>query len=184
MPWGGEWLAPPWFEPGWFLTGDMPEVGIAVARDTHVMADIAARLLATREFTMVEIGRPEEIPASGQPKNRPAAFIWPRSGGELDRSSGPVTADNDHEFKWTLSIIVNAQIPRERYSNAERLLNVAMNVLDDRSLADLTWPGRTKIRGWVYQMPAPADLRLDVQGEWFYQLAGFRSHNTGRVTWP
>jgi hypothetical protein len=79
---------------------------------------------------------------------------------------------------WTLTLFVRQSDPESRDREADRLANVAQNVLDGQSLAGITLPGLTKIRrGRWERSPAP-ERRLVLMGEFTYLVNAFDGHDT------
>lgn len=154
----------------------LPDLTTGV-RDWDVLSDIRDRLIATGAFDGVHL--------SGLPAE------YGRSAGEARMAVCTLSAWDDTDdwddtedvsipraVAWTLTLFVRQSDPESRDREADRLANVAQNVLDGRSLAGVTLPGLTKIRrGRWERSPAP-ERRLVLMGEFTYLVNAFDGHDT------
>lgn len=116
-------------------------------------------LMDTGEFHCVAVGG--ELFASGVAASDLCfALIEPQDSQESDEhDAGPWGASI---IKARASLIVGARRhdPILRDSEAERLLNVARNALNGKSLGGFTMPDFTKVSRWAWQRPADVERRI------------------------
>jgi hypothetical protein len=129
-----------------------------------ILLDAKARLQATGQFDEVLIGDPSEQLASA---NATALAILQLreedEGGYEDTVLEKVT-------KWELTVAARQRDPEVRDMEASRLVEVARNALDHKSLASITYPDWTILRRSRFEKPKDSERRVTIAGEWGYHL--------------
>lgn len=142
--------------------------GVAGARDWDVLADIQARLLATRAYQGVFLSQPI---GEGD-----SVVIAPWKFDELDQWDDPDDVAAVRHVQWQLVITVRRNDPAIRDREIDRLYGIAANTLDGKPLGGVCLPGLTKLRRGEWGKPAPPERQLVCYGEFAYFVVGSGGH--------
>jgi hypothetical protein len=171
------YFPPAYFAPAYFPEEIAPSILTTGLRDWDVLSDIRDRLIATGAFDGVHLsGLPAEY---GRSAGETRMAVCTLSGwDDADDWDDAEDVSIPRAVAWTLTLFVRQSDPESRDREADRLANVAQNVLDGQSLAGITLPGLTKIRrGRWERSPAP-ERRLVLMGEFTYLVNAFDGHDT------
>ena len=146
------------------------------SRDWDILDNARDLLLATQEFDNVYRSSLPETrgQASG---DRHVAVITFNDWEETDESDDPTSVQTLRKVRWNLTLIVREDDAETRERELDRLLCVAQNTLDGKSLLNLTINDWTKLRRGSYAKPEPPSQTMSVMGEFAYWLEGFAGHD-------
>jgi hypothetical protein len=80
--------------------------------------------------------------------------------------------------RLNLTVLARHEDPQVRDEQAERLLLVAASTLGGASLGAANLPGRTVLRAWAWQKPAPPERRIAAVLEYQYLVDGWAGLDT------
>jgi hypothetical protein len=151
------------------------EAVVGAGRDTAVLRDIQARLLALGVFGEVRRHDPDEL-AVGADAN-PVAYISYLASDDLDDASGDVDVYAPTRSRWVLTIVVADDDPERRFDRLDQLHAICANALDGKSLGGITFPAMTKLTRRRL-LPAMHPRRaLVVEGEYVYAVESYAGHD-------
>lgn len=139
--------------------------------------DIVDRLEALGRFETVLIGE--------QPARRndfgadacPVAIVTPTGGDEMDDADDFDDVRNIVKGEFTVSLVVRARDPVERFVVLDQLRAAVMNAIDGQPLGGLTMPAFTRIRRWKYPPADDPEKQLVLSGEYSYIVDGHAAHD-------
>lgn len=128
-------------------------------RERDVRRAAGELLAATGEFHCVAVGG--EVFANGAAASDLAfALIDPMDTQEADEHDAAPWGASILKSRCSLVVGSRHSDPILRDDRAERLLNVARNALNGKSLGDFTMPDFTKVSRWSWQRAADSERRI------------------------
>ena len=145
-------------------------------RDRDAFGAIADALAATGEFDEVRFSPPPAEPIGAD--RGPLVVITPVEWHESpDSLFGSVL----RRVTYSLTLVVRAQDPRDRFEILDRLSGVVQDALGNASLAGFCLGAMSRLGHGRYDPGSRApDLRLVLDGEFGYAIASADGHNVSR----
>jgi hypothetical protein len=149
----------------------------ATAREHDVRLDAIAKLIATNAF--------DDVYAYSAPEDRGqkagelrAAVVAPINGDSSVEWDDMTTGRPLCKMTFNVTVIARHDDPETRDGTADLLLSVVRNALNGKSLAGLTFPQTTLVKGptWLPEKSAERQVRCVVQTS--YEAPAWNAFNT------
>ena len=156
---------------------------LALSRDRDVRLAIAALLESTRAFDGVYLRSVSEVPGRRAGDTRavcvePDSVSFDAPWGDDATAPSPGSGSLVVSGQLRFTFLVRDDDPASRDDVAERLVNVAANVLNDVPLAGLTMPQFTRFVSLKWLPPEPPERQVSATFAYRYAVDSWNSLGT------
>jgi len=151
-------------------------VAVASARDWDILVDVRDRLDALGIFDRAHVAGEEHDPRLTAADGL-AAVVSPAGFDDTDDAMSGSEADVLHTCRFRVTIAGRSNSQAGRVREIDRVAMQAMNAVNGKSLADISFPAMTSLRRKSWDRPDQPGSSATLDGEAVYLVPGYAAHN-------